>query len=409
MQNSKLETRTPNPLRLLHFEFCLLNFALLSLSACSPGYVLRAAYEELRILARRQPIEELLAGELDPDVRAKLELTLAVREFARDRLELRVGGSYASLAETDARQVVHLVSAARRDRLEAHTWWFPVVGRVPYRGYFDRAGAEALAADLEGKGYDTYVRPAVAFSTLGWFDDPLLSSLLRHDEVALAEIIIHELLHNTIYVAGQAGFNESLASFVGYAGAAAFFEERGDMVRAEHARALWADEVLFSRFLDDFVTELSQAYARGINLEERARLFAAAQRRCAAEPWRTGRYADFPRQQLNNAKILHYQLYAHRLAVFDQVHARFGGDLTAAIGWIRAVVASGGDPFAALEEQLSAVVSSASLGRHPGRRSKPRRRTKQLLRLVIEPAFAAAGAKVEPPQACAWAELPARA
>lgn len=385
----------------------VLTLALLVLSGCSAGYVVRAAYEELRILARRQPIEKLLARNLEPDVRAKLELTLAVREFARDRLHLNVGGSYTSLAEVDTRQMVHLVSAARRDRLEAYTWWFPIVGRVPYRGYFDRAGAEALAAELERRGYDTYVRPAVAFSTLGWFDDPLLSSLLRHDEVALAEIIIHELLHNTLYLAGQARFNESFASFVGYAGAAAFFDERGDPARAQHVRDLWADEVLFSRFLDEFVEELSQAYARGINLEERARLFAAAQQRCAAQPWRTRRYSDFPREQLNNAKILHYQLYAHRLGLFDEVYSRFGGDLTAAIAWIRAVAVRGGDPFAAVKEQLNAVVSAqACSDLEPG---LPGGRTPRTLSISIAPAFAAPKAEVEPPRAGELAERAAKA
>ena len=320
----------------------------------------RAAYEELRILARRQPIERLLAGELDAETRAKLELALAVREFARDRLALNVGGSYTSLARVDERQVVHVVSAARRDRLEPYTWWFPIVGRVPYRGYFDAADAKALAAGLEAKGYDTYVRPAVAFSTLGWVDDPLLSNLLRYDQVELADIIIHELLHNTIYLAGQATFNESFASFVGSCGAIAFFADRGDQRRAEMARTRWADDVTFSRFLDGLTEDLVSAYARGLSKDERQALFDVARRRFREQEWRTDRYQDFAREPLNNAVLLHYQLYTHRLDLFDDAHARYGHDLPAAVQWVRATATNAEDPFAALERALQPVESRES-------------------------------------------------
>lgn len=320
-----------------------------SVSGCHAPYLLRAAYEEARILSRREPIAELLAGDtLDAATRAKLELVLAVRAYAAEQLALRVGGSYASLATTDTRQVVHTVSAARRDRLELYTWWFPIVGRVPYRGFFDQADADALAAHLEHDGYDAYVRPAVAFSTLGWFDDPLLSHLLRFDEVMLAEIVIHELLHSTIYVAGQTRFNESFAGFVGFLGAADFFARRGDDVRAQHARELWADEVQFSRFLDGFIDDLAAAYAHGLDDAERTQRFAAAQSAYATLPRRTPRRREFSAETLNNAKILHYQLYAHRLDVLDRVAQRYGGDLKAAIAWVGQVAADQPDPFAAL-------------------------------------------------------------
>ena len=143
----------------------------------------------------------LAAQETDAATRAKLELALAARRFAADDLALDVGGSYTSVA-TRRRQP----GRPRRHAPRRAIGWcptpggFPIVGRVPYRAYFDVADANALAADLEAEGYDTYVRPAVAFSTLGWFDDPLLSTLLRYDDERLVETIIHELLHNTIYL-----------------------------------------------------------------------------------------------------------------------------------------------------------------------------------------------------------------
>jgi len=247
---------------------------------------------------------------------------------------------------------VYVVSAAPWDRLEPYTWWFPIVGRIPYRGYFHRADAEALAARLQDEGYDTYVRPAVAFSTLGWFDDPLLSNMLRQSEVGLTNTILHELLHNTMYLAGEAAFNESFATFVGSAGAISFFTDRGDHERAERARALWADEIRFSRFLQRCITDLTAAYANGIDRAQRTELFATWQRAYAAEQWQTRRYHDFAEQPLNNARVLHFQLYADRLELFERVYALRPDDLAATITWVRETVAHSEDPFAALEEAV---------------------------------------------------------
>jgi predicted aminopeptidase len=321
-------------------------------SSCATGYVARSAYEEARLLWRRQPIERVLAGDVDAETRAKLELALAVRRFAADDLGLSVGGSFASLATVDAGQVVHVVSAAPRDRLTPYTWWFPIVGRVPYRAYFDRADADALARDLEREGYDTYVRPAVAFSTLGWFDDPLLSSLLRYDDERLAETIIHELLHSTIYLPGHAAFNESFATFVGQRGAERFFRLRGDAARADRTAARWADALTFSAFLGRLIDALQTAYAAGVRGAGRDALFDAARAEFAALQWQTGEYADFTQAPLNNAIILHDQLYADRLQRFADAYAHNRGDLRQAITWIREHVRDQSDPFAALESAL---------------------------------------------------------
>jgi predicted aminopeptidase len=310
---------------------------------------MRAGYEELRILCRRQPIEQLLKGDLDSETRAKLDLTLSVRAFARDDLGLKVKGSYASLARVDEDQIVHVVTAAPWNRLEAYTWWFPIVGRVPYRGYFDRADAEALAATMQRKGYDTSVRPSVAFSTLGWFDDPLLSSLLHYEPAALADVIIHELVHNTMYLPGRVAFNESLANFIGARGAVLFFEGRGEMEMAERAGAHLEDMLVFSRFLAGLAARLERAYASGIDREQRERLFSAAQEEFRALPWRAETYKGFDRIRLNNAVIVHQLIYATRLDLFEQAYVAAGGDLAATIERIRQVCEDTRDPFAALE------------------------------------------------------------
>lgn len=329
----------------------------LALPGCGAGYIVRAAYEEARLLWRRQPIAEVLAGDIDADTRAKLLLTLDVRRFARDSLGLAAGGSYRTLATVDADQIVHVVTAAPRNRLVPYTWWFPIVGRVPYRAYFDPDDARDLAAELEGEGYDTYVRPAVAFSTLGWFDDPLLTTLLRYDRERLAETIIHELLHNTIYLPGQAAFNESYATFAGHRGAEAYFRARNEPEPADLAAARWADAIAFSSFLRRLTAELEATYAAGGDRDPVFQRFGQAFR---SEPWKTNEYAGFVETALNNAVILHDRLYADRLALFEQAFARSAGDLRLAVEWINAAVHAAADPFAALAAALAEPAAEPS-------------------------------------------------
>src|ERR1700684_4041634 len=177
------------------------------LSGC---YITRAAYEEGKILWNRKPIDDELArGDLSPEGRQKLETVRAVRKFAADQLGENVGGAYESIAPVDESAVVHVVMAAPRDSLEPYTWWFPIVGSVPYRGYFDESDATAEAAALEAQGLDTMVRPAVAFSSLGFFSDPVLTNLLKLDRVELAGGLIYELFHCTFYLASDAMFDGS--------------------------------------------------------------------------------------------------------------------------------------------------------------------------------------------------------
>ncbi len=329
---------------------CLVPVFLLAVG-CSPGYVLRAGYEEAKILWRREPIERVLQrGDLDPATRAKLELVLAVRGFARDALQLRVDASYATFARVDADQVVHVVSAAYRLRLEPYTWWFPIVGRVPYKGFFSRTAADEEAASLEGSGYDTYVRPSVAFSTLGWFADPLLSNLLRYDRSTLADVIIHELLHNTSYLAGQAEFDESFANFVGLQGAIAFFAAQGDEEGRASATVAWDDALRFSDFLGRFTSRLRDAYAAGVTLTERQRLFAQAQEEFNHWAQRPQSYRDFGTERLNNAVILQYLMYTDRLHLFQAALERQQGDLRRTIRMVLdAVHRDAKNPFATLQ------------------------------------------------------------
>jgi predicted aminopeptidase len=341
--------------------------SLVGCGGCSPLYVLRSAYEEGRILLARQSIERLLERpELDPETRAKLVLVLAVRRFADQSLGLEVGDAYASFSIVPPGALLHVVSAAERTRLEAYTWWFPIVGSVDYKGYFDEPDARAEAARLQGDGYDTWVRPSVAFSTLGWFDDPVLSSWLRADPVRIAELLIHELLHRTWYVSGQTEFNESLATFVGHVGAIEFFRARDgeDADTTRRAVAAWQEALAESRLWTAAVAELEALYDASERedrplaevLAAREKIFRAIERGeaagAAAFPAVAAGGQPVPRRRtpipVNNAVILANYAYLKELAAFAAVYREAGSELRAAIARLREITDGADDPFAAL-------------------------------------------------------------
>jgi predicted aminopeptidase len=346
------------------------------ISGCSPLYVIRAAYEEGKILWRREPIPEYLEkADLGSDTQDKLKLVLAVREYARDVLKLNVGGSYSSYSYVDRPDLSYILTAAPRTELRPYTWWFLIVGRVPYKGYFSRADADAAAEALEAQGYDTNIRTAAAFSTLGWFDDPLLSHLLRYDKVTLAEVIFHELFHNTVYVRGAGAFNESAANFVGGRSAINFFRDRFGENSPEHQRAIraWEEELEFSEFLEGLTNTLNELYARDIPYEDKLRLREQVFSRSKAE-WarrvanRPGnRFRSFAQQPLNNAIIINYFLYLKNLKLFEALYEAEGKNLLSSIASIREAVAKGGEPFESVQSFLNnksnrAVVKTGVLG-----------------------------------------------
>lgn len=335
----------------------LLALLLPGLSGCSPVYVMRAAYEEGKILWRREPIANYLQHpDVSHDTKEKLRLVLAVREYARDRLKMNVGGSYSSFSYIDRPELSFILTAAPQTELKPYTWWFLIVGRMPYKGYFFRNDAEEAAKQLQRQGYDTSIRSTAAFSTLGWFDDPLLSHLLRHDKVTLAEVVFHELFHNTLYIKGAGAFNESVANFVGARAAIDFFRDTFGAGAPEHRRALeaWDEELEFSAFLEQLAAELTALYAKDVTLteklREREKLFTDAKerwaRRIAEKP--SHRFRNFPKQPLNNAVMIHYMLYMKELRLFDELYALQGKDLLRTVNVIRKAVSGAAKPFEAV-------------------------------------------------------------
>ncbi len=346
------------------------------LSGCYAGYIARAAYEEGRILWHRKPIDDALArGDLPEDIRAKLETVLAVRKFAAEQLGLNVGGAYRSFAPVDQGAVVHVVMAAPRDSLEPYTWWFPIVGRVPYRGYFDESEATAEASALEAMGLDTMVRPAITFSSLGFFSDPLLTNLLKLSRVELAGVLIHELFHRTYYLPSDAMFDESAATYVGSAGAVAFFAATRGQSAPDTiaAREVLESDLKFARFLLHEQARLLEIYMSDLPKDEmlkrRDAAFVAIKKDYAAlAPSLSGlERFDLDKQPLNNAVLINYLIYFHDLDNFAALDRMNHGDPRATIEQIISIAKAHPDePFYAIWE----VTQKASALPSPYRRSE---------------------------------------
>ena len=338
--------------------------ALVALAATRTGrYLVRAAWEEGKILRGRRPIAELVADPtVDAATRDKLRLVLEARAFAVGAIGLSADESFTQFTQLERDTLVVLVSGARRDRLLVRSWWFPVVGRVPYKGFFDVADARAEARRLSERGYDVALRPASAFSTLGWFNDPLLSTTLRADSAALAETVIHELLHNTFYAPGETVFNESFANFVGARGAERFFRARGDTATASLVARQWGDERVLGAFWQRAYEALDSAFALHPDDDSLSRL-----RRLAARDTVFARMRDvllrevgpalletdasqLPKVQFNNALVMARRIYRTDLWLFDAVLARENGDLRRAIERVGEIVADRGElePYEAL-------------------------------------------------------------
>ncbi len=333
---------------------------LVLISAPTACYLSRGAWEEAKILSRRQPISEIVADPRTPkDAREKLKVVLAARQYAKDSLKLRTKDSFTTYSRLDHDTLVLVVSAAYRDTLKPYTWWFPIVGRVPYKGYFDFNAAKRDARNLSADGFDVYVRPSDAFSTLGFFNDPLLNTTLKGDSLGLANTVIHELTHNTFYASGQAPFNESFAMFVGARGAAAFFRSRGQPAAAAKVDAEWEDDKLLARFWTRVIESLDSAYAAHPSDKE-ARIAARdtvyAHTRVAlvneiAPQLKTISPLYAERVQLNNAALLARRVYATDLDVFDRLYEKEGRDLKRSIGRIIGLAkANPKDPFLALRK-----------------------------------------------------------
>ena len=322
----------------------LLAGALVALVSCAElRYYSQAALGQARLLVARKPIERLLdEPATPPELRAKLTTVQRVRQMAIDELGLPENGSYTTFVElkpippaTERRFVTWNVVAAPELSVVPVTWCFPVAGCVSYRGYFKRAAAERFAARLQDEGLDVSVGGVSAYSTLGWFEDPVLSTFLRYPDLDLAGLLIHELAHQVVYVTDDTVFNESFATAVELEGVRRWLEQEGAPTEAmERYLEAQQREEEFTELVLEVRERLDAAYREEASEAEKrawkAELFAELRDAYAdlkASWGGDARYDAWFDRELNNAHLASIGAYRDLVPAFQALLASHGGDL----------------------------------------------------------------------------------
>ena len=315
----------------------LICLAALTLSGCQIGYLVKSAYSQADLLRRRVPIEDALKDpRLTDDQKRKLSLAIDVRAFAESELGLAKTKNYTSYVQLDGPYVTYVVSAAPKNELTLHLWKYPLVGQMPYKGFFDPEGAASEAADLKSAGLDTYTRGVSAYSTLGWFRDPVLSSMLAYKDHDLVNTLIHETVHATVFIKSEADFNERLAVFIGNKGTELFYLKREgpESPTLKRMKLESQDDRLFGDFMKTELASLDAWYRdrkdQSIPEENRLQRIAEIRERFVQElrPKMSSKesYASFEKGELNNARLLTYKLYFEDLSQFERVFDKLGRD-----------------------------------------------------------------------------------
>lgn len=344
--------------------------ALLSSSRNPVGYVARMGWFQAELLAGRVPLEQAATSRPYTEAQlANLRRVPRMKEFGR-RIGLSTSTIYDSINPTWDRQIWN-VSACHPLAFSSKRWWFPIVGSMPYIGFFREPDARTRGLALEAAGWDVYVRTAGAYSTLGWFSDPVLPGMLDWTEYGLANTVLHELTHATLWVRGSAQFNESFANVVGDRAALAYMIETygEDSPEVAQIHTFEADaeryaEVMHGLYLDLDALYLDPAVDPGDKIVRKGALFATIPARIAAagisHPERYARSVQ--RGGWNNARLVQFRTYNRNAEWFDVVLEREGGDLGRFVEAIRRITDGAADPWAALAAEVGVDPSIPDLG-----------------------------------------------
>jgi predicted aminopeptidase len=335
------------------FSFCA-NFLLLALTILCSGcetarYYSQAMRGQCQMWARQDSIESLLEnGDTPEPLKHRLQLVLQIREFAEKELHLPANGHYLRYADLGRRFAVWNVYAAPELSLAPKSWWYPVVGRLEYRGYFSEEKARRYAAKLGKRGYDVYVGGVAAYSTLGWFRDPVLNTFVHDNDTDLAELLFHELAHQRLFIAGDTDFNEAFATAVAEEGLHRWLGARGDPAALkEHGAADRRTEQfvrIVSRARDKLQAIYEPAVAPASDAAKRQAKQSVLQELRAdyaqlKASWGGRRDYDLWFQQnLNNAQLNTVDTYHRLVPAFRRLLREQGGNLKE---FYRAVAALG--------------------------------------------------------------------
>jgi predicted aminopeptidase len=333
-------------------------------SGCQTAHYYRQAIAgEYEILAHRQSITNLIANpQTDSKLREKFELVLELRKFAQTDLNLPIDKYYLSYVDLHRRFAVWNVHAAPEFSLKPKSWWYPFVGSLKYRGYFSEPDARQYGAQLAKKGNDVYVEGVEAYSTLGWFSDPLLNTFIHNSNTDLAEIIFHELAHQRLFFGGDTDFNEAFATAVSEEGVRRWLRARHDQAGLQHYLTELERNRQFVALVMDTRQELKKLYGEeddktaprpplssemaAQERENKARITAQLRERYEALKKSWGGYAGYDgwfKRSLNNAQLNTISVYYDLVPGFQVLLERSGGDLEVFFNKVREMKKLGKD------------------------------------------------------------------
>jgi len=336
-------------------------FPLFLASCANTLYIGKLTWGETKILGGAVPNEDALRDKgVDENIKDGIRLVQEVKEFSQQRLGLRPDGSYETFYRVKGDALIYLVSACPKDSLKPYTWRFPIVGKMEYKGFFSKKDAVKEIQKLEEKGLDTSLHQAIAFSTLGWLSDPLYSTVLDQHPVIVINIIIHELVHNTIFFKGETEFNEQIASLIAEKGSLMFIEERFGLSSSVYQLALdlARDEELMAGFFQGLYDVLRGLYARDLFREEKLRIreeiFALWERRLAElNKQLKAEEGSEPIERLNNAVVLAYRRYLPSSAsLVQQVYKALGNNVQGLVELLLTMRKSKEPPYRFLKRWL---------------------------------------------------------
>jgi len=314
----------------------------------------------IKYLNQAVPLEQID----DPEF---MRLTADIRSFAMEELGLAQSKNYTRYVEIDRDYLAAIVSASAKDSFRRHEWKFPVVGKMPYKGFFNIEDARKERSKLEKKNYDVWIRGVDAFSTLGWFKDPLYSYMKKYPPDRLADLIIHELVHSTVFIKGYMNFNEEIAEFIGSEGARLYMEKRYGADSGEY-RAMLAskeDNKKYVAFINELIAELDVLYSdnntdSNEKLIKKEQIINAAKKRFDSEyetRFSSPHYRYFTELSVNNAYLELFRLYYTEDNFYQELFERSGSDLPAFIAAAKKLTKKNAAAKGGLRAQLESSLS----------------------------------------------------
>lgn len=341
------------------FNLVLICFILTFFNGC---YLIKQGTYLIRYNSSARPIKVILE---DPDtgekIRSFLKLAQEIRAFAIDSVGLVNNRNYSRMVEVNNDYIAVFVSAAEKLSFKQYKWCFPILGCIPYKGFFELEDAKKEAGRLSKAGYDVDISKVSAFSTLGIFSDPLYSYMADYKVFSLASLIIHEQTHATIYLKGQAQFNEELATYVGNRGALEFIKSKYGRDSDEYRNATYAarDRQTYSSIMKKLVEDLDQIYQSNDStkskLEKKQQTidtFRLNMKSNYDSIFETPNYRNIGSMPINNASLAVWMTYTFDVDLFEQLYIKKGSSLKGLMDYIGTLKKLKGDPKVHIREFL---------------------------------------------------------